>query len=539
MRPILLILAVLSLAVSGATAARTSSGAAKVATGTTFVLTGRGWGHGVGLSQCGALGYAQRGWNYGRIVGHYYRGTKVTSAPAARVRVLLADGRRSLRISSRTAFKVRDGNGETYPLAAGAVNLGTGLKVKVEPDRPARALPGPLTFIPGKAALGLEKPYRGQLVVKATGGALRAVNSIPVDMYLYGVVPLEIGSDGPVEALKAQAVAARSYSLASRRSGDFDLYPDTRSQVYGGADAEKPETTAAVDATAGKVITYKGKVISTYYFASSGGRTASVEDAWPGSRPVPYLVSVDDPYDGVCSTVHSWGPYKFSGSSLARRLGVSSRVVDARTVVNDSKRVTTLQVKTSGGQVSLTGTAVRETLDLRSTWFRLGVLSLARPAAAAVYGVGVELTGIARGIKPVFLDQRVPGKEWARATRVKTASDGTFAVRVKPKRALDYRLTAARASGGSVRVTVAPRLRLAPGAVPGDLEGSVRPAFADARIDLQRRGGGGWTRVASTRTDDVGSFAASLDPVPGTYRARIAARQGFAAGTSPVVEVTG
>ena len=71
-------------------------------------------------------------------------------------------------------------------------------------------MPGPLTFIPGKATLVLERPYRGQLVVKATGGALRAVNSVPVEMYLYGVVPLEIGSDGPVEALKAQAVAARS-----------------------------------------------------------------------------------------------------------------------------------------------------------------------------------------------------------------------------------------------------------------------------------------------------------------------------------------
>ena len=148
----------------------------------------------------------------------------------------------------------------------------------------------------------------------------------------------------------------------------------------------------------------------------------------------------------------------------------------------------------------------------------------------------MELTGVARGIKPVFLDQRVPGKEWARATRVKPASDGTFAVRVKPKRALDYRLTAAKASGGAVRVPVAPRLRLELLAT-GELAGTVRPAFADARIDIQRRGAA-WTRVASTRTDDRGSFTASLELVPGSYRARMAARQGFVAGASPALEVT-
>ena len=96
------------------------------------------------------------------------------------------------------------------------------------------------------------------------------------------------------EALKAQAVAARSYALATRKTGGaFDLYPDTRSQVYLGIDHEKPSTNAAVDATAGQVVLYEGQVAKTFFFSTSGGRTASAEDVWGAA--VPYLVSVRRP----------------------------------------------------------------------------------------------------------------------------------------------------------------------------------------------------------------------------------------------------
>ena len=107
----------------------------------------------------------------------------------------------------------------------------------------------------------LERPYRGQLVVKATGGALRAVNSVPVDMYLYGVVPLEIGSDGPAEALKAQAVAARTYSLGLEAlPATYDLYPDTRSQVYGGAETRRsPRRRRPWTRAAGKVVALRAR----------------------------------------------------------------------------------------------------------------------------------------------------------------------------------------------------------------------------------------------------------------------------------------
>jgi SpoIID/LytB domain protein len=533
MRLLFVTLGVLALTVAGATAAPRASHAAKPAAQATFVLTGHGWGHGVGMSQCGAMGFAKQGWSATRIVKNYYRNTQLQNAAAGRVRVLLADKRPSVRISSKSAFKVKDADGETYPLTA-PVELKSSLKVKVDADKPARALPGPLTFLPGRSALVLDKPYRGQLVIKAAAGGLRVVNSVGVEQYLYGVVPLEIGYAGPAEALKAQAIAARTYVISSRGSGDFDVYPDTRSQVYGGAAAEKSATNEAVDTTAGQVLTYKGKPIRAYYSASSGGRTAAVQDAWPDSKPIPYLVSVDDPYDDVCS-VHSWGPYVYSSRGLARKLGLGARLLDARTVVNPSKRVTTLEAQTAAGVSSLTGAAVRKRMGLRSTWFRIGVLSLGRPAGTPAFGSAVTLTGVARGVGPARLDQRAPGAQWSTVARVKPAGDGTFSVRVKVKRTADYRVRAAKVASAVVRVPVAMGIRLEANDL-GELVGRVRPAVAEARVDVQRQSSGGWRTVESLRTDGGGEFVVTPSGA-GSYRARVAARAGFTAGVSSTVQI--
>jgi SpoIID/LytB domain protein len=283
-------------------------------------------------------------------------------------------------------------------------------------------------------------------------------------------------------------------------------------------------------------VTYKGKVITAYYSASSGGRTASIQDVFLGSPPVPYLVSVSDPYDNVCPE-HTWGPYVYSGSTLARKLGVAGRVVDARTVVTGSKRVKTLQLRVGSRKVAFSGPSVRTTMGLRSTWFRIGVLSLTRPTGPAPYGVGIDLVGIARDVSRPVLQQRVAGKSWARAAAVQPAGDGTFKIRVKPKRQLEYRVAAGKAASGAVRVTVAPRVALETGG-PGELLGSVRPVFANVRVEIQRQGGGRWASAGAARTDGSGSFDAALNLVPGTYRARIEARSGFARGISDPIRLT-
>src|SRR5207248_1651296 len=117
------------------------------------------------------------------------------------------------------------------------------------------------------------------------------------------------------------------------------------------------------------------------------------------------------------------------------------------------------------------------------------------------------------------------------------AADGSFSIRVKPKRLLEYRVAAGKAASGAVRVTVAPRLLLET-AGPGELAGSVRSAFASARVELERQGGSRWAAAGTTRTDTSGRFDAALDLAPGTYRARIPPRGGLAAGVSDTVRLT-
>src|SRR5205085_418806 len=138
-------------------------------------------------------------------------------------------------------------------------------KIKLKPGAPAKHLPGPIMFTPGRAPVSLYKPYRGSMQVSSNGSSLTAINYVRLEDYVRGVVPQEISSEWPTEALKAQAVASRTYAVATRKSGAFDVYADTRSQVYGGVDAETFATNAAVDATTGQVVEYRGHAAVTYF----------------------------------------------------------------------------------------------------------------------------------------------------------------------------------------------------------------------------------------------------------------------------------
>jgi len=363
MRRTLLLVSVLLLVAGSAAHARSSAqpvpqGAA------TFVVTGHGWGHGVGLSQWGAYGYAQKGFDYEKIVLHYFPGTELGAAPVSRVRVLLTSGVKTLTVNSTVDFKVRDGSGVVHTLSAGAYPLTAALKLRVDGQPKATALPGPLLFQPGSAALALKHRYRGSIQVDVDAGKLRAINMVGLEQYLYGVVPSEMPYTWHPEALKAQAIAARSYALATRRTGAFDLYPDTRSQVYLGIEHEKPSTNAAVNATAGQVVLYDGEVAKTYFFSTSGGRTASAEDVW--GEPVPYLVSVPDPYDSI-SPHHDWGPFVFTGTKLAKMLKMKGQVVDLQPELNSSGRIKVLNVIGTKGTLAVPGAVLRTKMGLRST----------------------------------------------------------------------------------------------------------------------------------------------------------------------------
>src|SRR5438045_867830 len=302
MRRTVAIASILLLGIGPVAHARVNAKAAAGAA--TFVVTGHGWGHGVGMSQYGAYGYAQKGIGYAKIVLHYFPGTELGAAPLSKVRVLLTSGVATLPVGSAGDFRVRDATGAVHDVTAGSYTLTPALKLKVDGEATARALAGPLLFQPGSSPLQLKHLYRGSIQVDVVDGKLRAINMVGLEQYLYGVVPSEMPFTWHPEALKAQAVVARSYALATRKSGAFDLYPDTRSQVYLGVEHEKPSTNAAVDATAGKVLLYQGEVAKTFFFSTSGGRTASAEAVW--GQPVPYLLSVPDPSHATSPYEH-WG----------------------------------------------------------------------------------------------------------------------------------------------------------------------------------------------------------------------------------------
>jgi SpoIID/LytB domain protein len=155
-------------------------------------------------------------------------------------------------------------------------------------------LPGGFGLTPLSGADGVridEAAYRGTArVIRDPGGLLNCVNRLPLEDYLLGVVPGEMPASWPIEALKAQAVAARNYALANLgrfEASGYDLCPTIRCQYYAGKEVEHPNSSAAVRGTAGKVATYQGRLITAFYHAHAGGRTENSEDVW--DTAVPYL----------------------------------------------------------------------------------------------------------------------------------------------------------------------------------------------------------------------------------------------------------
>lgn len=360
--------------------------------GAAFEFHGRGFGHGVGMSQYGARGRAQAGWSAVRILRHYYRGARLRTVPARTIRVLLSPDAPAVHVWSPGAWRaVGPVGGRTVrvPLARGGayrlVPAGASGVVLERDGRRVRAFSGPVVVRPaargGHVAWGTTTPradsrYRGALrVAPADGGRLRVVNAVSLEDYLKGVVPREMSpswASGAAAALRAQAVAARSYAIASPSIGaDFDVYDDTRSQVYAGVDAEDPRTSRAVDATRRTVLTYGGRVITAYFFSTSGGRTEDVQFAWPGSAPRPYLVSVSDTFDRI-SPHHVWrNPPRFSAARLGELLRVGAPVASVEVLARGaSPRVRSVRVTTEDGRSeTMSGATVRARLGLLDTWF--------------------------------------------------------------------------------------------------------------------------------------------------------------------------
>src|SRR4051795_1023368 len=357
--------------------ALTLCGTAFAASSSNFTIRGAGFGHGIGLSQYGAYGYAAHGASSGGIVLHYFKDTHLGNAAGRTIRVLLQSGNGTVWVSAATrAGNHKLDSTKSYRL----VRKGLAVELRAAAGKRIATMDGVVPVssssgsfvLGGRAINGLSGGrYRGTLEVRpGTFGGLAAVNALSLDDYIKGVIVGEMPTSWPQQALEAQAIVARSYALTTDAGGAiFDQYPDTRSQMYYGMSRETPGTNQAVRSTAGKIVMYGDSVATTYYFSTSGGRTENIENAWPGTAPVPYLQSVDDPYDNL-SPRHRWR-FVWSKSKLDRKLGsfVKGKLKTVKVTKRGvSPRIVDAQVVGSRGTTLVTGPQLRSRLGLYDTW---------------------------------------------------------------------------------------------------------------------------------------------------------------------------
>jgi stage II sporulation protein D len=331
-------------------------------------IRGAGFGHGIGMSQYGAYGYALHGRDYKWILRHYYSHTALaTLSSRRRARVILqqrgsvtfsgASSAGGRRLNPHHRYSASVSGGQIAVSGVGRLGRRAGVHG-----------PGVLR-LGGTAINGIANGrYRGALELIARGGTVAVDNVVGLDDYVRGVVAGEMPSSWSSEALRAQAVAARTYAVTAGGSGE--LYPDTRSQVYNGVAGEASRSDSAVRATRGQVVTYKGSPVVTYFTSTSGGRTANVEESFIGATPSPWLRSVADQYDSV-SPYHRWGTYTMSlGRAAAKLAGYvrgSFRGVQV-TRRGGSPRIVSAYVLGSRGRTRISGPTLKFRFGLYDTW---------------------------------------------------------------------------------------------------------------------------------------------------------------------------
>ncbi|QCX28260.1 SpoIID/LytB domain-containing protein [Nocardioides jishulii] len=367
--------------------------------GSTVVIDGRGYGHGRGMSQYGAQGAARDGVKHTKIVEFYYPGTSWGRVGGA-VKVRITRNTSStLTVRARSFLRVRDLKaGRTWMLPSNGAQqwrLTTDAKNRAvvqfkrkgkAPWKRWKAFGGEAQFAAAGRPITLVTPqgdvaYRGRLRAAAPAPGSRTretVNLVSMENYLRGVVPLEIPASWHPEAVRAQAVAARTYATYERShplARHYQICDTTQCQVYGGASAEHPLADAAIKATKAKILTYKGKPAFTQFGSSNGG--------WAASGTMPYQVAKEDPYDGWDGNpVHQW-QVKLTDTQIEKKWPALGRLT--RITVNERNghgdfggRVVTLTLVGSKSKVRLSGDALRTALGLRSNWFDFSLDKKAR-----------------------------------------------------------------------------------------------------------------------------------------------------------------
>ncbi|HAC64931.1 MAG TPA: sporulation protein [Cyanothece sp. UBA12306] len=313
------------------------------------------------------------------------------SQAATELRVAIQTGVRSVKVGSSTPAIVKDGAGrklgELGQLDAFTVKP-SGQGVNLNRWKSSQIIIEPTAD--GVIWIG-DRWYRGRVRLLRQGKGVTAVNLVDLEEYLYSVVGSEAYPTWPIEALKSQAVVARTYALyKSSNAGNryYDLDTTTRTQVYKGLETEFVTTHEAVKGTTGKVLTYKGKVILAAFHSSSGGHTENVEDVWSSS--LPYLRGVVD-YDQL-APVYQWNK-SLSGSQMGRLIGGVGTVrslVPQR--VTPHGRIITLKVVGTGGSKNITDDRFRKALGLKSTLFTVSSNNGMFQFDGRGYGHGIGLS---------------------------------------------------------------------------------------------------------------------------------------------------
>jgi stage II sporulation protein D len=313
-----------------------------------FTIRGAGWGHGWGMSQYGAYGAARNGLSWKQILAFYYRGTRLGKMPSGtKIKVwITAANDNSLQVLPASGLAVRDTAGHVYTVPTGArytswriSRSGAGYRLSYRTSsgsyvtKSTGLTSGTWSFSTRSKIVkvvlpnGSVRAYRGSvaLIKRGTGG--RTINNVLLEDYVRGVVPTEMPTSWPPNAVRAQAVAARSYAVRlqkfARYSG-YDICDTTACQVYGGMGRETSGGNAAVKATAGTIVTYRGVVALAQFAPSNGGHSARGD--------YPYLAAQRDPYDGVIKS-QAWTRTLSAGSisrawpsvGTAKRLQITSR----------------------------------------------------------------------------------------------------------------------------------------------------------------------------------------------------------------------
>jgi stage II sporulation protein D len=376
---------------AAASGAAPGAGSWPVPSNAWVTITGHGYGHGHGMSQYGAAGAARQGRTFRQIADFYYPGTtwgKIGGRVTVRIS---ADTTDDLVVLARPGLTGRDGAGAPVALPR---NGATRWRVAVTTTGRNQVsflrgtwhrwseLAGEGTFAAAGQPVTLVTPsgnraYRGRLgaVAPTLGSRARdTVNTLPLESYLRGVVPLEMPALWSAEAVRAQAVAARTYAAYERdhspASRHYQLCDTTSCQVYGGYAAEHPASDDAVAATRRLGLLSGGRPAFTQFASSSGG--------WTSAGSVPYLAAVQDPYDGWSGNpFHDWS-LRVTDTAIERtwpRIGNLTRLaVTARDGNGEwGGRVRSVTVTGDEGVVVVTGDGFRSGLGLRSTWLTFQV----------------------------------------------------------------------------------------------------------------------------------------------------------------------